>query len=46
MLGWCGIAAVIAANIVIAAYVRMAWNEDRDETVRKDKFHAIEKRTD
>lgn len=28
MLGWCGIAAVIAANGVIAAYVMMAWNED------------------
>ena len=30
MLGWCGIAAVIAANIVIYAYVRMAWYEDKD----------------
>lgn len=28
--GWCGIAAVVAANIVIYAYVRMAWYEDRD----------------
>lgn len=27
-LGWCGIAAVIAANIVIGAYVYMAWHED------------------
>lgn len=29
-LGWCGIAAVIAANIVIGAYVHMAWHEDDD----------------
>jgi len=29
MLGWCGIAAVIAANLVIASYVHMAWNEDK-----------------
>ena len=26
-VGWCGIAAVVAANVVIAAYVVMAWNE-------------------
>jgi len=31
MLGWSGIFAVIAANLVIAAYVIMAWNEDDDE---------------
>ncbi len=29
MLGWCGIGAVITANLVIAAYVVMAWNEDK-----------------
>jgi Na+/melibiose symporter-like transporter len=29
-LGWCGMAAVVAANIVIVSYVWMAWNEDRD----------------
>ena len=29
MLGWCGIAAVIAANLVIVSYVIMAWNEDK-----------------
>ncbi len=28
MLGWCGIAAVIAVNGVIVSYVIMAWNED------------------
>jgi hypothetical protein len=27
-LGICGLAAVIATNFVIAAYVIMAWNED------------------
>ena len=31
MLGWCGIAAVVAANIVIVAYVLMAWEEDRQD---------------
>lgn len=31
MLGWSGIAAVVAVNCVIFSYVRMAWNEDLDE---------------
>jgi VMA21-like domain len=31
MIGWCGIAAVVAANIVIASYVVMAWNEPDPE---------------
>lgn len=31
MLGWCGIAAVVAANVVIAAYVMMAWEEDKED---------------
>ena len=31
-LGVCGIAAVIATNLVIASYVRMAWNEDAKTT--------------
>lgn len=31
MMGWSGILAVIAANVVIAAYVIMAWNEDEDD---------------
>ena len=34
-LGWCGIAAVVAANIVIVSYVWMAWNEDRDVSRQK-----------
>jgi len=32
MLGWSGMGAVIAANIVIAMYVVMAWNEDKGDT--------------
>ena len=35
MLGWCGIAAVVVANIVMADYVRMAWNEDDVENEPK-----------
>ena len=34
MLGWSGLAAVLAANLVIFAYVKMAFNEDKDD--RKD----------
>lgn len=37
MLGWSGIAAVVAVNGVIFAYVRMAWNEDRDEAIAAAK---------
>lgn len=37
MLGWSGIAAVIAVNGVIFSYVRMAWNEDRDEAIEAIK---------
>ena len=33
-LEYCGVGAVIAANVVIYAYVRMAWNED-DGVVKK-----------
>ena len=36
-LGMCGFAAVIAANLVIVAYVRMAWMEDRGSTGRGTK---------
>lgn len=52
MLGWCGMAAVLAANLVIAAYVRMAWMEDRDEMKEKNirakllAGHQLDKRTD
>lgn len=31
MVGWSGIAAVVVANLVIAAYVVMAWNETDPE---------------
>ena len=46
MLGWCGIAAVIAANIVIYAYVRMAWYEDKDVAGKNDKTKTSKLRTD
>ena len=50
MLGWCGIAAVIAANIVIYAYVRMAWYEDKEDSsisIKNNKDSSITKnRTD
>jgi hypothetical protein len=39
MLGVCGILAVIAANLVIAAYVVMAWNED-DAEMKKENQNA------
>jgi hypothetical protein len=35
MLGWSGIAAVVAVNGVIASYVVMAWNE-KDEDLHPD----------
>ena len=42
MLGWSGIAAVIAVNGVIFSYVRMAWSEDRDEEQEARKSgHSI-----
>jgi len=37
MLGWCGIAAVVTTNIVIASYVIMAWNEPDPETEEERK---------
>ena len=43
-LGLCGIAAVIAANLVIAAYVRMAWMEDRGP--KGEKLNKRDNRTD
>ena len=42
MLGWCGIAAVIAANLVIASYVMMAWDEDKQDFANK-KINIKEK---
>jgi hypothetical protein len=46
MLGWCGIAAVIAANLVIASYVLMAWSEDKAEFAQKraEGFDNFDKR--
>jgi hypothetical protein len=40
MLGWSGIAAVIAVNVVIAAYVVMAWNEDKDDRAEQAQTRA------
>ena len=33
LLGWCGIAAVIATNVVLMSYVVMAWNEKREPAI-------------
>jgi hypothetical protein len=33
LLGWCGIAAVIATNVVLMSYVVMAWNEKRESAI-------------
>ncbi len=53
MLGWCGIAAVIAANGVIVSYVMMAWNEDapvkgngKHQLLKPKKLPLREPRTD
>lgn len=45
MLGWCGIAAVVTANLVIASYVMMAWGEDRAEFAQR-KIDGIRLRVD
>jgi len=40
MMGWCGIAAVVSANLVIASYVFMAWNEvdpDAKQRINKER---------
>lgn len=48
MLGWCGIAAVFVANLVIASYVHMAWNENRNTNQSNSSNVQVikEKRTD
>ena len=46
MLGWCGIAAVIAANLVIAAYVLMAWAEDKQDFAQKRAEGTLKRRID
>ena len=46
MLGVCGILAVIAANLVIAAYVVMAWNEDDAEMKRENQNAQARIKTD
>jgi len=46
MLGWSGIAAVVAANLVIFAYVRMAWYEKDPEGDLRDEARRKAKRSD
>lgn len=36
-LAWSGIIAVIVVNLVIAAYVWMAWHEDEDQQTPTDR---------
>lgn len=47
-LGWSGIAAVFAVNMVIVSYVIMAWNEDipKDGMKRSIDVKAKENRVD
>lgn len=42
MLGWSGILAVVAANIVIAAYVVMAWREDQEEAQKEAQQRIVD----
>jgi hypothetical protein len=49
MIGWSGVAAVVAVNMVIYMYVRMAWlepNEEIDEDKKDNKMRRRVKRTD
>ena len=43
MLGWSGILAVISANLVIAAYVRMAWLEDQEDMRKEGRESRVVK---
>lgn len=45
MLGWSGLLAVMAANIVVVAYVIMAWNEDANE-VKAEEQKKLSLKTD
>lgn len=38
MLAWSGVLAIIATNIVIAAYVVMAWKEDQEDQAEMKKI--------
>lgn len=42
-LMWCGLIAVFVTNLVIAAYVVMAWNEKEDESSRVSAVRAQRK---
>lgn len=46
MLGWSGLLAVVAANIVIAAYVLMAWQEDQADQALEAKKRLQESTQD
>ena len=46
MLEWCGLAAVIVANLVIFAYVRMAWQEDSGSGSGDDDGEAADDKND
>ena len=43
MIGWAGISAVVAVNIVIISYVRMAWSEDEPYTKKQG---VVDKKVD
>lgn len=40
MLGWSGLLAVLAANMVIVAYVIMAWREDEQDRLEEAQRKA------
>ena len=48
MLGWSGIISVISVQFVIASYVIMAWNEDKNDKKDLNYIPPIKKeyRTD
>lgn len=46
MLGWSGLLAVLAANIVVVSYVVMAWREDEDETRDEQNLRKVSLKTD
>lgn len=47
MIGWSGLLAVLAANVVIASYVMMAIKEDRaDKAARRNQQPIRRNRTD
>ncbi len=45
-LGWCGVAAVVAANVVSISYVHMAYYEDKEGDDATQEKSASTKKTD